>query len=83
MLGVPKSFRWVYLLPIVHLFVSLISMIGMITLRLSSLGVAWSFTMLADLPISLVAYMVAWKYSWLAALWIIGDLPPVFDPVIS
>ena len=71
MLGAPKRVRRVYLLPIIHLLVSLMSMIGMIALKLSFLGVVWGFIMLEDLPISLVAYLVAWKYSWLAALWII------------
>jgi len=71
MLGAPKRVRRVYLLPIIHLLVSLMSMIGMIALKVSFLGVVWGFIMLADLPISLVAYLVAWKYSWLAALWII------------
>jgi hypothetical protein len=46
-------------------------MIGMIALQISVLGTVWGFIMLVDLPISIVAYVVGWKYSWLAALWII------------
>lgn len=33
-------------------------------------GLAWMFVMLADLPVSLVAYALAWKYGVLAAVWI-------------
>ncbi len=71
MLGAPKRFRWVYLLPLIHLCACLTSMVGLIVPRLQYLGIAWSFIMLADLPISLVAYALGWKYSALADLWII------------
>jgi len=33
-------------------------------------GFAWMIVMLADLPVSLVAYALAWKYGLLAAVWI-------------
>ena len=33
-------------------------------------GMAWGLFGLVDLPLSLVAYMLAWKYSLLAATWI-------------
>jgi hypothetical protein len=46
-------------------------MIGLVVPSLQYLGIAWSFIMLADLPISLIAYALAWKYGSLAALWIL------------
>lgn len=33
-------------------------------------GFPWMVVMLVDLPVSLVAYALAWKYGVLAALWI-------------
>lgn len=65
-----KQFRWVYLVPLIHVCACLISMIGLIVPSLQYLGISWSFIMLADLPISLVAYGLGWKYSVLADLWI-------------
>jgi hypothetical protein len=71
MLGMPKRIRRVYMLPTLHLLVSLFSVLGIIALRLPLLGDLWGLIMLIDLPISIVAYVVGWKYSWIAALWII------------
>lgn len=33
-------------------------------------GFTWEIVMLADLPLSIVAYLLAWKYGLLAAIWI-------------
>jgi hypothetical protein len=71
MLSVPKRFRWVYVLPFVHFFLYLFTLSVVVVPRFPSLAVAGGFIMLADLPISLVAYALAWKYSSLAALWIL------------
>jgi hypothetical protein len=70
LLGAPKRFRLVYLLPLLHLCGCLTIMIALLVPRLQYLGIGWGFIMLADLPISLVAYGLAWKYGWLAAVWI-------------
>ena len=65
--------RWIYFLPILHLCVCLISMVGYLVPRLQYLGIAWTGIMLADFPISAVALALAlaWKYSALAAAWIL------------
>jgi len=47
-------------------------MIGLALPKLQYLGVVWVFIMLADLPVSSVAYMMGWKYPTLAALWIVA-----------
>jgi hypothetical protein len=62
----------IYLLPFLHLCACLVSMLGIVVLNLQTLAITWSFIMLADLPISIVAYALAWKYSWLAMIWIVG-----------
>jgi hypothetical protein len=71
MLGAPKRFRWVYALPFIHFCAYLLSLSGVVVPAFQSLAVAGEFIMLADLPISIVAYALAWKYSSLAALWIL------------
>jgi hypothetical protein len=45
-------------------------MIGLILPGLQFLGIIWGFVMLFDLPISIVAYALAFHYSLLAGLWI-------------
>ena len=63
--------RWIYFLPILHLSVCLISMVGYLVPRLQYLGIVWTGIMVADFPISLVALALAWKHSALAAAWIL------------
>jgi hypothetical protein len=63
--------RWIYLLPTLHLCVCLISMVGYLVPRLQYLGIVWTGIMVADFPISLVALVLAWKYSALATAWIL------------
>jgi hypothetical protein len=64
-----RRFRWVYLLPLIHLSACLISIVGIIALRIPFLGSVWIVLMMVDLPISLLAYLVGWKYPALAYLW--------------
>lgn len=45
-------------------------MIGLIFPRLHFLGIIWGFIMLFDLPTSIVAYALAFHYSFLAGVWI-------------
>lgn len=67
----PKHSRWIYLLPIVHLGACLISMIGYVIPSLQSLGIVWVVLMVVDLPISAIAYALAWKHGSVAAIWIV------------
>jgi len=46
-------------------------MLGYLWLGLQYLGIVWTFVMLADLPISLVAFGLAWKHGLLAAMWVV------------
>jgi hypothetical protein len=46
-------------------------MAGYIAPKLEYWGIAWEFIMLADLPISLVAYVFAFKASLFSAIWIL------------
>ena len=45
-------------------------MLGHLIPSLQYLGIVWAGIMLVDLPISLVAFALAWKYSALATAWI-------------
>ena len=47
------------------------SYIGYVVHSLQYLGIIFSVILLADLPISIVAYALAWKYPAAAALWIL------------
>lgn len=70
-LAMPNRFRWVYFLPLLHFGACLISMVGgLIIPQLQHLGIIWVFVMLIDLPISLVAYILGWKFQLLAVIWI-------------
>jgi hypothetical protein len=61
---------WVFLLPAVHLCACSVSMIGYVVPRLEYLGIAWTFIMVADFPVSIVAYMVAFRSGAFATAWI-------------
>jgi hypothetical protein len=71
MTGTRKHFCWIYVLPLLHFCAYLLSLSGVVVPAFQSVAIAGEFIMLADLPISLVAYALAWKYSSLAALWIL------------
>jgi len=71
MTGGQKRFSWVYLPPLIHFCACLASMIGLVVPSLQYIGITWSFIILADLPVSLVAYALGWKYPLLANLWIL------------
>ena len=68
--GHQKKFNWTYILPGIHLLVYLASMSAMVVPSLQPLGIISGFVMVADLPISLPAYALAWKHGVLAILWI-------------
>jgi hypothetical protein len=62
--------RWVYFLPILHLCACFASLIGFVIPSLQYWGIAWTFILILDLPISLVSYALAWNHGTLAAIWI-------------
>ncbi len=68
--GAAKRFRWVYFPPLFHLSLCSLVVLGLTVPDLKSSVTTWNFLMLADLPISLVAFALAWNHSSLAAVWI-------------
>lgn len=71
-----KIFRLAYTLPALHLGVCLTSYVGLIFPRLQYLGIIFTFVLIADLPISLVAYFTAWKHELFPGIWtvVVGTL---------
>jgi hypothetical protein len=61
---------WVYLLPAVHLCACSVSMIGLVIPSLQHWGIAWTYVMVADLPVSVVAYAFAFRGGVFATAWI-------------
>ncbi len=66
-----KRFRWVYFLPVLHLCACLISMIGHVIPELQYLGIVWVVIMLVDIPVSALAYVLAWNHGTIAGIWIL------------
>ena len=66
-----KHPRWVYILPVLHLSACLFSMVGYVIPSLQFLGIVWVFVMLIDLPVSSIAYALAWRYSMIGGIWIV------------
>src|SRR6266478_2861753 len=62
--------RWVYVLPSLHLCACLVSFIGLVIPSLHYIGILFTFVQVADLPISLPSYLIGWRYSALAVIWI-------------
>ena len=63
--------RWAHSLPILHLCACFTSILGMVIPALRYLALGWGYIMIIDLPISIVAYALAFKASPLAYIWII------------
>ncbi len=60
---------WIYLLPCLHLCVCSISYLGVLLPSLQYFAILFEFVLLADLPISIVTYLVAWKYPGFGVIW--------------
>ena len=65
-----RHFRWVYVLPILHLCVFAVANLGIFIPARQSLGVLETYLIAADLPVSLVVFALAWHYPVLAEMWI-------------
>jgi hypothetical protein len=46
-------------------------MIGLVIPSLSYLGIVGMFVLLADLPVSVVCYILGWKFPFFAQLWLV------------
>jgi hypothetical protein len=66
----PRQWRWVYFIPILHLSACFVSFVGYVIPSLQYIGILFTFILMADLPISLPAYALAWKYGSFAGIWI-------------
>src|SRR5260370_26704248 len=62
--------RWVYLLPSLHLCACLTSYAGLLIPSLHYFGILFTFVLIADLPVSIPAYLFGWRYSAPAAVWV-------------
>src|ERR1700730_14439780 len=62
--------RWIYFLPSLHLSACLISFVGILIPSLQYIGILFTFILAADLPISLPAYFLAWKYPAFGLIWV-------------
>ena len=71
-----RYMSWVYLLPTLHLGAFAVSNLGFFIPSLQYLARLEGYIIVADLPISLVVFALAWHYPVLAAIWlvIIGTL---------
>jgi hypothetical protein len=65
-----RRIKWRYVLPSIHLFACVTSYVGLLVPGLQFLGILFTFVLMADLPISLPAYFLAWKCPAFAATWI-------------
>ena len=64
--------RWVYLLPALHLGACFFALLTyLLPPGLQFLAIVWTYIMLADLPVSFLAYLLAWQYGGLAMIWIL------------
>ena len=64
--------RWVYVLPIVHLSVCALSFVGFVMRTLQSLAIAFEFLWVADLPLSIVGFILTWQHPTLAMIWMVS-----------
>lgn len=69
-MGYVKHLRWYHSLPILHFCTCLAGLIGYVIPTLQDWGFVWPIILILDLPISLVAYGIGWKYGGLATIWI-------------
>jgi len=65
-----RTIRWRYVLPSLHLLACLVSYVGLLLPSLQSLGILFTVILMADLPISLPAYFLGWKYQAFAVTWV-------------
>jgi hypothetical protein len=46
-------------------------MVGRVVPELQYLGIVWVFIMLVDIPVSAMAYALAWNHGAIAGIWIV------------
>lgn len=63
--------RWVYVLPILHLGVCSLALVGFVVPALQPLGIAFESLWVADFPFSIVGFILAWQHPALAMIWMV------------
>jgi hypothetical protein len=66
-----RKIDWVYFLPALHLSAFALANIGYLVPTFQYLGIIDGYILVADLPVSLVTFALAWRYPGLAAVWIV------------
>jgi hypothetical protein len=66
-----KCFRWAYIPPLIHLWICFVGIVGTLVPRVNYLAFAWTFVFIADFPISIIPFVLVWKYPLTGALWLI------------
>src|SRR5437868_14367236 len=61
--------RWVYVLPILHLSVCAVGLLGYVAPAFEPSGIVFTWLLLFDFPASIVTLTLVWKHSGLAMLW--------------
>jgi hypothetical protein len=75
--GRSHRFSWVYVLPAVHLIACFIADVPALLIpRMQSLGIVQSYLIVADFPISIGVFALAWQHPLLAYawIWVVGTL---------
>ena len=69
--------RWVYVIPILHLCVCSLALIGIVIRRLQPLAIVFDILWVADFPLSIVGFILVLQYHpALAMIWmaVVGTL---------
>ena len=62
--------RWRYVLPSIHLLACVSGYVGLVIPRFQFFGMLFSFVLLVDLPVSLLAHVLGWRHPVLALTWV-------------
>jgi hypothetical protein len=63
-----KRFRWIYILPVIHLAVCLVVVVAYLSPSYAFLGFSFIFLMLVDFPFSVVAFFLTFSGHGFVAL---------------
>ena len=63
--------RWVFVLPIVHVCVCSLALIGFVIPALQPLAIAFGFLWVADFPFSIAGFILVWRHPALAMIWMV------------
>lgn len=64
-----RNRSWIYLLPSLHLCLCSLGYLDILLPSFQYFARLFGFVLLADLPISIVTYLIGWKYPGLGVMW--------------